>query len=154
MSLSLEHAVERHEPVVLDVRVRAHDAGAGPRQELAQLVAQRRARVVRLGLERHPEDADGLAGEAAVAAFERRDDVRRQALVDLHRGLAEREVIGGEGGQLHRVLEQARTGGEAGAGQVGGARVVLADRPQDVRVVDARRWSAIMKNWLATANFM
>ena len=60
-----------------------------------------------------------------------------QALVDLHRGLAEREVVGGERRQLHRVLEQARTGGEAGAGQVGGARVVLADRAQDVRVVDA-----------------
>ena len=78
-----------------------------------------------------------LPREAAVAALERRHDVRGQALVDLHRGLAEREVVGGEGRQLHRVLEQARAGGEARARQVGGARVVLADRAQDVRVVDA-----------------
>ena len=39
--------------------------------------------------------------------------------------------------ELHRVLEQARTGGEARTRQVGRARVVLADRAQDVRVVDA-----------------
>ena len=132
----LEDAVEADQPVVDDVRVGGEDAGAGPRQELAQLVAERRARVVRFGLEGHPQDADGLAVEAAVATLEGRHDVGRQALVDLHRGLAEREVIGGEGRQLHRVLEQARAGGEAGAGQVGGARVVLADRAQDVRVVD------------------
>ena len=41
-----------------------------------------------------------------------------------------REVIGGERRQLHRVLEQARTGGETRPGQVGGARVVLADGAQ------------------------
>ena len=71
---------------------------------------------------------DRLAAEPAVAALEGRDDVGRQALVDLHRGLAEREVVRGEGRQLHRVLEQARPGGEAGARQVGRARIVLADR--------------------------
>ena len=138
MSLSSTDAVERDQALVLDVRVGGEDARAGPRQELAQLVAERRARVVRFGLEGHPEDPDGLARQAAVASLEGRDDVGGQALVDLHRGLAEREVVGREGGQLHRVLEQARPGGEARPRQVGGARVVLADRAQDVRVVDAR----------------
>ena len=125
------------EPLVVDVRVRAEDARAGPREQLAELVAERRPGVVGLGLERHPEDADRLALEAAVAPLERRHDVGRQALVDLHRGLAHREVVGRERGELHRVLEQARAGGEARAGQVGGARVVVADRVEDVRVVDA-----------------
>ena len=91
----------------------------------------------RLGLEGHAEDADGLAVQAAVAALERGHDVGGQALVDLHRGLAEREVVGGERRELHRVLEQARAGGEARARQVRRARVVLADGAQDVRVVDA-----------------
>ena len=44
----------------------------------------------------------------------------------------------GERRELHRVLEQARAGGEAGARQVGGPRVVLAHGAQHVRVVDAR----------------
>ena len=111
----LEDAVQGHEAVVDDVRIGGQDAGACPRQQLAQLVAERRARVVGLGLEGHPEDAHGLAVQAAVAALERGHDEGGQALVDLHRGLAEREVVGGEGRQLHRVLEQARTGGEARA---------------------------------------
>ena len=137
MSLSCEDALERGQAVVLDVRVGADDAGAGPREQLAQLVAERGPGVVRLGLEGHPEDADRLALQRPVAALEGADDVRGQALVDLHRGLAHREVVARERGQLHRVLEQARTGGEARARQVRGARVVLADRAQDVGVVHA-----------------
>ena len=72
----LEHAVERDQPVVIDIGIRGQDARAGPRQELAHLVGEGRPGVVRLGLERHAEDADGLAAEACVAAFERRDDTR------------------------------------------------------------------------------
>ena len=81
---------------------------------------------------------DGPPAQAAVAPLQRRDDVGRHALVDLHGRLAQREVVRRERRQLHRVLEQARAGGEARAGQVRGARVVLADRAQDVRVVHAR----------------
>ncbi len=155
MSLSLEHASSVHEPVVLDVRVgRRAPRAPGPGEQLAQLVGERRPRVVRLGLERHAEDADGLALQPAVAPFERGHDVGRQALVDLHRGLADREVVAGEGGELHRVLEQARAGGEARA-RAGPPR---AGSPRGSR---AGRWCnrprpgpAIMKNWFATANFM
>ena len=78
-----------------------------------------------------------LPCEAAVAALQGAHDVGGQPLVDLHRRLAHREVVARERGQLHRVLEQARTGGEARPGQVGGPRVVLADRAQDVGVVHA-----------------
>jgi hypothetical protein len=46
------------------------------------------------------------------------------------------EVVGGERRELHRVLQQARSGREAGARQVRRARVVLADRVED-RVVGA-----------------
>src|SRR6478672_6564748 len=131
----LEDALERYEPVVADVRVRREHSGTGPHEELAQLVAEGGARVIRFGLERHAEDADRLALHTAVAALERAHDVCREALVDLHRGLTEREVVARERRQLHRVLEQARAGGEAWAGQVGRPRVVLADGPQHVRVV-------------------
>ena len=41
------------------------------------------------------------------------DEVERQALVDHHARVAEREVVVVERGELHRVLEQARPGGEA-----------------------------------------
>ncbi len=93
MSLLGHDVVEADEPLVADVRVGAEDAGAGPGEELAELVAERRARVVRLGLERHAEDPDGLARQPAVAPLEGRHDVGRQALVHLHRRLAQREVV-------------------------------------------------------------
>src|SRR5688500_7519051 len=53
-----EHLLERHEAVVDDVWVRAQDLRPGPGEELPELVRKGRARVVRLGLERHAEDAD------------------------------------------------------------------------------------------------
>ena len=68
-----------------------------------------------------------------------RHDVGRHPLVDLHRRLAHREVVARERRQLHRVLEQARTGGEA-RGRAGrrpaGSPARMAS--QDVRVVHAR----------------
>src|SRR6188768_4022342 len=66
----LDDALLGHEPVIDDVRIRGQDAGACPRQQLAQLVAERRARIVGLGLEGHPEDAHRLAVEAAVASLQ------------------------------------------------------------------------------------
>src|SRR3954454_3070105 len=130
-------AFERREARVVNVGVGADDTGARPRQELAELVAERRPRVVRLGFERHPEDPDRLAPERTVPALECAHDVRGEPFVDLHRGLAHREMVRGERGELHRVLEQAWPGREPGAGEVGCARVVLADRPEHVGVVDA-----------------
>src|SRR4051812_22744214 len=58
-----EDAVERGQPRVVDVGIGADDTGAGPGQELAQLVAEGGARVVGLRLERHAEDPDGLAAD-------------------------------------------------------------------------------------------
>src|SRR4051794_21061934 len=76
-------AFERREAHVVDVRIRADHARAGPREELPELVAERRSRVIGLRLERHPEDADRPATERAVPALECADDVRGQAFVDL-----------------------------------------------------------------------
>ena len=45
-------------------------------------------------------------------------------------------MVARERRQLHRVLEQARAGGEARTREIGGPRVVLPDGAQDVRVVD------------------
>ena len=139
MSLSLQDLVERDEPVILDVRIRAEDPRARPRQELAQLVAERGARVVRLGLEGHPEDPDRLAAAARRSGARARETMYagRPSLTCIAAWPIGKWSLG-EGRQLHRVLEQARAGGEARAGQVRGARVVLADRAQDVRVVHAR----------------
>ena len=65
------------------------------------------------------------------------DQVQRQALVDRHRRVAEREVVVVERGQLHRVLEQARPGGEPGAGHVRRPRVVLGQARADPLEVEA-----------------
>ena len=62
--------------------------------------------------------------------------VERQPLVDRHRGVAEGEVVVVERGELHRVLEQARPGGEAGARHVGGPRVVLGQALADALEVE------------------
>ena len=118
-----QHCVEANEAVVAHVGIGADDPRPGPRKELPELVAERRPRIVGLGLERHAEDADGLAG---------------QALVHEHRGVPEDERVVGEGRQLHRVLEEARPGGEARSRQIGGSRVVETDGPEDVAVVKAR----------------
>ena len=72
-----------------------------------------------------------------MARVERVDNVAGQALVDLHRGLSHREVVRREGGQLHRVLQQTRSGGKAGTWQVRSTRIVLADRVEDTVVVEA-----------------
>ena len=76
----LEDTFEGRQAIVGHVGIGAQDAGTGPRQELAQLVGQGGAGVVRFGLERHAEDAHRLALEAAVSPFEGGDDVRGQAL--------------------------------------------------------------------------
>jgi len=84
------------------------------------LVGEAGAGVVGAGFEGHAEDADGELVEG-VAAFEAVDEVEGEAFVDGHGGVAEGEVVVVEGGELHGVLEQAGSGGEAGSGHVGGA---------------------------------
>ena len=111
--------------------------GARPGEQLAELVAERGPAVVGLRLEGHPQDADGPPAQRPVAPLQGAHDVGRHPLVHLHRRLAHREVVAGEGRELHRVLEEAGSGGEARAREVGGARVVAADRLEDVRVVHA-----------------
>ena len=69
--------------------------------------------------------------------LQRRDDVGRHPLVYLHRRLAHREVVAREGGELHRVLEEAGPGGKARPREVGGPGIVAADRVEDVRVIHA-----------------
>ena len=61
-----------------------------------------------------------------------------QALVDRHGHLAEREAVPPKGEQLHGVLHQAGTGGKAGAGNVGHARVTLAHFSEQPEVINAR----------------
>ena len=105
-------------------------------EDALQLVAQARADVVGLGLERHAEHADAHAREV-VALLQPGDDVQRQALVDRDAGLAEVEVVVVERGELHRVLEQARPGGEARTREIGGPRIVVGERRADPLVVEA-----------------
>src|SRR5437899_8729802 len=61
----LQHAVQRHERLVMDIRVGAEDACALESGQLSQLVAERRPWVVRLAFERHPENAHRAAGKGA-----------------------------------------------------------------------------------------
>src|SRR5689334_7031172 len=61
-----ERLLERHEARVVDERVRAEDAPALEREDLAELVGERGARVVAVALEVHPEDRGGLFGEAVL----------------------------------------------------------------------------------------
>src|SRR5439155_16807211 len=48
-----------------------------------------------------------------------------------------REAVVLEGDELHRVLHQTGTGGEAGSGKIPHARVVLAEASDDMRVIEA-----------------
>ena len=59
------------------------------RKRLLELVAQRGAEIVALGLERHAEQADRHRAEI-VAAAQVVDDVQRQTFVDHDRRVAER----------------------------------------------------------------
>src|SRR5436190_1050026 len=95
--VAVDHdAIKWHEPLVDHIRIRAQHGGAGPLQELSELEAQRGPDVVRFGLEGHSQDSDGPTVEAAVPADHGRDDVCREALVDLHRRLAHGKVVGRE----------------------------------------------------------
>ena len=66
-------------------------------------------------------------------------DVERQSLVDEHRGVAELEGVVAEGGELHRVLEQAGSRGEARPGHVLRTRIILGEAGTDALEVDALR---------------
>src|SRR5438132_6060718 len=91
----LQHAVQRHERLVMDVRVGTKDACTLESGQLSQLVAERGPGVVRLAFESHAENAHRTARKGA-PRVEGVDDVVRQALVDLHRRLAHRKVVGRE----------------------------------------------------------
>ena len=67
------------------------------------------------------------------------DHVENQTLVHQHGGVAKPELISGEGGKLHCVLEQAGAGRIAGSGHVFRARIIVPHRAQDVLIVDAGR---------------
>src|SRR5258705_10161461 len=86
-------------------------------QDALELVAKARTDVVRFRLERHAENADGHHREVKTL-FEARNEIERQTFVNHHARLPEVEVVVVEGGQLHRVLEQAGPRSEAGPGQV------------------------------------
>src|ERR1700691_2081526 len=75
-----------------DVRVGAVHGGGGEGQDVLELVGQAGADVVRAALEGHAQDADGH-GFQVVDPLEPVDQVQRQALVDGHRCVAEREVV-------------------------------------------------------------
>ena len=83
-----------------------------------------------------PEDADGHRRQVE-ALLHARDEVQRQALVDHHARVPEREVVVVERRELHRVLEQARPGREPGPGHVGRTRVVVRERGADALEVEA-----------------
>ena len=129
--------LQRHEGRILDERIGAQDGGALERRQLAKLVAKRGPRVVGLTFERHAEDAHGPPRQR-LARVQRIHYVVGQPLVDLHRRLAHWKVIWGESRELHRVLQQARPGGEPGAGEVGSARVVASNCVEHVVVIEAR----------------
>ena len=82
-------------------------------EDPTELVAEAVADVVGVGLERHPEDPDGHAGQVE-RLLHAPDHVQRESLVHHHGGRAEGEGVVVEGGELHSVLEQARASGQAG----------------------------------------
>ena len=57
-----------------------------------------------------------------VTAAQVADDVQRQTFVDHDGGIAEREFVPGEGQKLHRVLDQAGSGGKSRASECSAAR--------------------------------
>src|SRR5262249_7341990 len=67
-------------------------------------------------------------------------NVERKALVDQHGGVAEAELVLGKGGELHRVLHQARAGREAGGRNAAGARIVASHRVVDLAVIETCRF--------------
>ena len=64
------------------------------------------------------------------------DDIGGQSFVDQHRRVAQWEMIRRKGSELHRVLQQARPGGKAWPRQVGGPRVVIADRMKNPPIIN------------------
>ena len=135
-----DHAVER-----LDRRIGGDERiggqhGARRRQQRAlEFVAQGGARIVDLGLERHAQEPDRHFIQV-VAALEVVDQLQRQPLVHLHCGVTDIELIARESGELHRILEQARAGGEARARQRACARIIMLHRLHDRRVIGAGRF--------------
>ena len=131
-----EHGLDRDERRIGHVGIGAEHLPRLQGEEVAQLVAQRIARVVALGLEGHPENAHDPVREIEIALREV-DQARGQSFVDQHRGMPERERIAAEGRQLHRVFEQTRPGREPGAGHSLHARIVVPAAVQDAIEVQA-----------------
>ena len=132
---ALDHLGERQQlGVGLDERIGGQHLRRVERQGPLELVAERGADVVDIGLERHPEQPHGHRAEIVFAA-KLLDDVEDQAFVDQHRRVAEPELVARERRELHRVLEEARARSKAGAGYPRGPRIIRLHRPQDRRVV-------------------
>src|ERR1700730_17217228 len=115
--------------------VRAEDLAAFELQELPHLEGERLAGIVVVAFERHPQEPNRLVRETVLAELLQQH--ARETLIDEHRILAERKLVIGEGSQLHRVFEQARSGGETSTGKAAHAWIVERDGAVDARVVQA-----------------
>ena len=67
------------------------------------------------------------------------DHVQHQPLVDQQGGMAEAELVAGEGAELHRILDQARAGGETRPRHPLQARIIVRHRLEHALVIDAGR---------------
>src|SRR5438093_4079452 len=108
----LDEGLFRDERRILRVLVRIQDRRVMKAQDLAQLVRQRITDVVDVGLERHAQNADLLLSEV-IALAQLLDDEVRQPLVQVDGEISQWKAVVLEGDQLHRVLHETGTGGEA-----------------------------------------
>src|SRR5512138_415820 len=103
-------------------------------QYFPDFVGQRVPDVVYIGFEGHSENSH-LLGCQIVFVPQLVDDEVGKSFIDHHGCVAENKIIAVEGGQLHRVLEQARPGGKACARQRRGPAVAVHHHLADVVVV-------------------
>ncbi len=119
-----------------DVRVRGEDVARLELKNPLEFVGQAGPDVVRSPLEGHAKDADRHLPQIE-PSLKPVEQVQGQPLVNGHGRMPEGEVVVVERGELHRVLEQARPGGEPRTRHVRCARVVLDEALPDALEVEA-----------------
>src|SRR5262249_16034463 len=68
------------------------------------------------------------------------DELQHEALVHLHRRMAEAKLVAGIGSKLHGVHEQTRTGRKTWAGKASGAWIILLHGAHDGLIVGTGRF--------------
>src|SRR5215831_16556804 len=106
-------------------------------ENLLELVGEGLPDVIIVRLEGHSEKTDLFTFETSYFPGELRNHHIGKSFVDQHRGVPEKELIIIEGGELHRVFEEAWASRETRTWKFFGSRIVISERFEDTVEIDS-----------------